>query len=362
MENKIKGGSAEDRALDKFAELLISKLETIQTDWKKPWFTEGASLLPMNMSGREYNGMNSIMLMLHAESEGYKMPIWATFDRIKSLNEARKNGRDLFEVSINKGAKSFPVFLTIFSVVNTDTKERIKYEDYKHITEEERSKYAVYPKLKVFNVFNVEAQTNIKDARPDIFEKLQKQFVPQPPTINVDDMFAFPAMDCMIAEDKWICPINPTYGDDAYFSISKNHIVVPEKRQFKSGESFYSNLLHEMAHSTGAESHLNRLKPAAFGSSDYAREELVAEMSAALVSSRYGMSKVVKEDSLPYLKNWLDSLKQEPSFIKTVLLDVKKASEMITQNIDKVQSEIDAADGAPGNGQPQYLTANLCLE
>ena len=138
-------------------------------------------------------------------------------------------------------------------------------------------------------------------------------------------------------------PNQTDLGDDAYYSISKNEIVIPEKRQFKSGESFYSNLAHEMGHSTGAESQLNRLKPTSFGSKEYAREELVAEMTAALVSQRYGMSKVVKEDSLPYLKSWLDSLKEEPAFIKTVLQDVKKASGMINQQIDKVQMELDKA-------------------
>ena len=147
----------------------------------------------------------------------------------------------------------------------------------------------------------------------------------------------------MIAENKWICPIKPTYGDNAYYSISKNEIVIPEKRQFKNGESFYSNLAHEMGHSTGAENQLNRLKPSSFGSKEYAHEELVAEMSAAIVSQRYGMSKTLKEDSLPYLKGWLDSLKEEPSFIKTVLQDVKKASGMINQHIDKVQMELDNA-------------------
>ena len=58
----------------------------------------------------------------------------------------------------------------------------------------------------------------------------------------------------------------------------KNEIVIPEKRQFKDGESFYTNLGHEMAHSTGSENHLGRLKPASFGSAEYAREELVAEL------------------------------------------------------------------------------------
>ena len=64
-------------------------------------------------------------------------------------------------------------------------------------------------------------------------------------------------------------------------------------------------------------------------------------MTAALVSQRFGMQKCIKEDSIPYLKNWLDSLKEDPSFIKSVLQDVKKASSMINQHIDKVQMEIE---------------------
>ena len=350
------GKSAEDRTLDKFAELLIGKLETIQADWKKPWFTEGVSAsLPKNLSGREYNGMNSMMLMLHAEKEGFKLPVWATFDRITGLNyvkdkqgakqEAKDSeGNNLPLVSVNKGAKSFPVFITTFTVIDKETKEKIKYDDYKRMSEEDRAKYNVYPKLQTYNVFNVEGQTNLKEARPELFKKLQEQNEVTRPVQQEGEMFSFPAIDHMIAENKWICPIKPTYGDNAYFSISKNEIVVPEKRQFKSGESFYSNLAHEMAHSTGAENQLNRLKPSSFGSKEYAREELVAEMSAAIVSQRYGMSKTLKEDSLPYLKSWLDSLKEEPAFIKTVLQDVKKASGMINQHIDKVLMELDKAE------------------
>lgn len=102
--------------------------------------------------------------------------------------------------------------------------------------------------------------------------------------LNQGDDFSFPAMDKIIKENGWICPIKPVYGDNAYYSISKNEIVIPEKRQFKDGESFYTNLGHEMAHSTGSENHLGRLKPASFGSAEYAREELVAELSAALVA------------------------------------------------------------------------------
>jgi hypothetical protein len=196
-------------------------------------------------------------------------------------------------VTIRKGEKSFPVFITTFTVVNKETREKIKYDDYRLMSEERRKEYNVYPKLQVYNV------------------------------------------------NGWICPVKPVYVDNAYYSISKNEIVIPEKRQFKDGESFYTNLGHEIDHSTGSENHLGRLKPASFGSAEYAREELVAELSAALVAQRFGMTKHLKEDSASYLKNWLDSLKESPEFIKTTLTDVKKASHMINQHIDAMQLKID---------------------
>ena len=85
-----------------------------------------------------------------------------------------------------------------------------------------------------------------------------------------------------------------------------------------------------MPHSTGAKGVLDRLEPTAFGSKEYAREELVAELGSALVSQRYGMTKHIKEDSCAYLKSWLDSLKESPQFIKTTLMDVKKAYSIMT--------------------------------
>lgn len=347
---KSDGRSSEDRALDRFAEMMIEKIKTLQGDWKKPWFTEGALQWPKNLSGREYNGMNALMLMMHCEKQGYKLPVFCTFDRVAGLNFTKdkqgakmqatdKNGEQLPQVSVNKGEKSFPVFITTYSVVEKDTKERIKWEDYKQLTEEEKGKYNVYPKLQVYNVFNVD-QTNLKEARPELYNKLEQanQILRQS---TESDSYDFPAMDRMIEQNEWICPIKPIYGDQAYYSISKNEIVIPEKKQFKDGESFYTNLAHEMTHSTGAENQLGRLKPTSFGSKEYAREELVAELSAALVAQRYGMTKHLKEDSASYLKSWLNSLKESPEFLKTTLVDVKKASGMITRCIDDIQLKID---------------------
>lgn len=345
--------SAEDRALDMFADLMIEKISTMQQDWKKPWFSPQSAQLPQNLSGRQYNGFNSIVLMMQQEKNGWQTSRYATFDRITAMNyqaskqgnrvpAVDKDGNKLPLVSINKGEKSTPVMLTTFTCVNPETKERIKYDDYKQLSEEERAKYNVYPKLQVYNVFNLD-QTNQKESRPELYQKFQDEAKGLAQHENKDN-FEVPAIDAMIEKDLYVCPIKPTRGDDAYYSISKDEIVIPEKSQFTDNEAFYSNLLHEMSHASGSESRLNRLQPASFGSAQYAKEELVAELTAALVASQHGMEKGIKQDSAAYLKSWLDSLHENPDFIKTVLMDVKRSSSFINQRLDAVD-EVLKRDG-----------------
>ena len=137
---KTDGQSAEDRALSTFAELMIEKITNLQSDWKKPWFSPQAAQMPMNLSGRNYNGMNSVVLMLMQEKNGWQTSRYATFDRIVSMNFTKgkdgksvpavdADGNRLPHVGINKGEKSTPVMLTTFTCVNQETKERIKYDD-----------------------------------------------------------------------------------------------------------------------------------------------------------------------------------------------------------------------------------------
>lgn len=335
------GQSAEDKALDRFADLLIDKLETMKADWKKPWFTEGSMQWPKNLDGREYNGMNAFMLMLEAEKNDYKIPVFMTYDRVTRLNEPKKKDEESKPyVTVSRGEKSFPVFLTSFTVINKDTKEKIKYDDYKKLSEEEKKNYNVYPKQHVYNVFNVD-QTNIKEARPELYQKLQEQNQKKTSLVLNGEAFSFPAIDRMIDKNEWICPIKREHQDRAFYSSSTNSITVPEKKQFDTGEHYYSTLTHEMAHSTGYKDVLDRLKPAPFGSPEYGREELVAETTAALTMQRYGIQSGIQEDNVAYLQSWLGAIKEEPAFIKSVLTDVKKASGIINTHIDEQQLKLD---------------------
>ncbi len=335
--------SAEDKALDLFAEMMIDKIKSINQDWKKPWFSEGALRWPKNLNGREYNGMNAMFLMMQCEKMGYQIPRFCTFDAVQRLNNTEKkdaNGEALPRVSVQKGEKSFPILLTTFTCVDKETKERIKYDDYKNLSEEERKRYNVYPKLQTYRVFNV-AQTNLKEARPELWQRLADECQIETKNRNGKDMFTFEPLEKTVKDQSWVCPIKVQHGDESYYSISKDHIVVPEKTQFKDGEAWVNTLTHEQIHSLGAESRLGRIKPAAFGSREYAREELVAELGSALVCQWYGINKHLKDDSATYLKSWLNSLHESPQFLKTVMLDVKKASSQVIQHFDKVALEIE---------------------
>ena len=90
-----------------------------------------------------------------------------------------------------------------------------------------------------------------------------------------------------------------------------------------------------MAHSTGHPSRLDRLKPTAFGSQEYAKEELVAELTSAMAGNTLGFDRRISDNNVAYLQNWTSALRKEPKFIVSVMADVNKASRIIIENIDK---------------------------
>ncbi len=338
----------EDKAFDMFADMLIEKLEnTKKSEWKKPWFSEAEMAWPKALYGKAYHGMNALMLSLLCEKRNYKIPVFATNDRIFSLNfqkdengtripAVNEEGEKLPFVHILKGEKSFPVFLSCVSITNKETKEKIKWADYVKLSDAEKEDYWVKHKRIVHNVFNVD-QTNIKEARPELYAKLEKENLPQKVEIIPGEDFNFEPIDIMVEKQLWVCPFEIKHlgaGDSPFYSPSKDYIQLGEKSQYREGghpESWTNDCFHEMMHSTGHPSRLKRDK------GSYAREELVAEVGAALCCHRYGIPKVLKEDSIPYVQSWLDSLHEEPQFIRSVLKDVKLGTSLVDSKIEEVR-------------------------
>lgn len=341
--------TAEDKAMERFTELMIEKIKSINENWEKPWFSEAAMAAPRNLYGRPYNGSNVLMLTLQAEKEGYKLPVWCTFNAVQTtLNAPPKSGDGVQQstnreeperVHILKGEKSFPVILSTFVAVHRETKERITLNDMLDLSEEERKQYNVYTNNQVFNVFNV-AQTNLEQARPDLYAELAAQ-CNQGVAKEPGKEFCEPVLDAMISNDAWVCSIIPHPQDSAYYSVKNDNIVVPTKEQFVDGESYYGTVLHEMVHSTGSEQRFNRLTECQFGDKEYAREELVAELGSALICQQNGIQKHLKGDSAAYLKAWLGSLEESPDYIRTVMADVRKATNVVNSRLQDVQYCVD---------------------
>lgn len=324
----MKEDSAGEKALKQFADLMIQKIKEVEYDWKKPWFSpESGGGLPQNIEGRVYNGINLFMLYLLSEEKGYSTPLYMTFMQAKEAG-----------ASIMRGEKSFPVVYWNFSVSDKNG-NKISIDDYRDLSDDEKKEYKVTPYMKTYNVFNV-SQTNYPEVQPEKWEKLKEQFK-SPSLKDEKGMFTMPLLDALIRERQWVCPIYPRESDSAYYRRGEGcHIIVPLKGQFDTGESFYSTLLHEMAHSTGEEGLLGREKGEVFGDKKYAKEELVAELTSATCGKSLGLSTCIREENAMYLKSWLSALSGDPKFIYTILSDVAKASAMIQEKVNGMEPKL----------------------
>lgn len=330
-----------ENALQKLVDRLVERMEDASEslEWNKPWIQTGAGFgLPRNISGSPYMGMNAFFLSLHTAENGYKMPIYMTH------KQAKKE-----KVHVLPGSKSIPVFKWGMTVRDKAGK-LVPEEEFRQMSEEKQKEYTVIPYLRHFNEFNID-QTNFKEKYPDKYEKLLSNFVdPDRNKADINGMYNNEALNKVIEEkDGWICPIVLDPARGAAYSPLDNYIHVPPKgnyrihegnaeETFKDGQSYYSTALHEMAHSTGHESVLKRdgiVKFDGFGSPSYAKEELVAELTAAMVSSTLGFDKRITENSAAYLKGWAAALRKEPKYIISVMSDVNKASRIELEHIDK---------------------------
>ncbi len=310
-----------------FTNLMIEKIESLSENWHQPWTNTNTSGFPQNLSGRKYNGVNAMLLYMLCEKYSYKMPVFMTFNQASEM-----------KVMIRKGEKSFPVIFYTMNVRNKENNQSITYDDYKNLSKEDRSKYDTYPVLVYHNVFNID-QTNLKEVKPELYSQLEAKFKVE--VVVKDGQYIYPPIDEMINNKGWLCNIDVKLSNNAFYSPVHDSITVPLKAQFESGEAFYGTLLHEMTHSTAIESRLNRETGHVFGDSKYAKEELVAELTSAMLCQSMGITKTIQEENAAYLKSWLGELRKSPSYLMNVLFDVKKASSMISDEVMKFDNTIE---------------------
>ena len=267
---------------------IMELLEQGTVPWKKPW--QGSSAMPQNLvSKKAYRGVNSFLLAC----QPYGSPYWLTFKQCSELGG-----------KVVKGSKSTPV--VFWKMLEQNTSE----QDIE--TTITVSRFI----LKYYNVFNAE----------------QCEGITTPPLPEPSTLFS-PIENAELIFLGMPCKPEIKYGGNrACYSPSLDYVKLPEKSAFNSPEEYYSTLFHELGHATGHEKRLARksvLEPSYFGSHEYSKEELVAEMGAAFLCGHAGIEHSTIENSAAYIKGWLKALKDDKTLLVHAAAQAQKSAEYI---------------------------------
>mgnify|MGYP000629998773 FL=1 len=275
---------------------LIKSMEEGYVATRQLW--DKMAVRPQNpVSQIYYRGGNRFRLSMEAVKRGYKDPRWLTY------NQAAEN-----DWQVKKGEKGVLCEKWIFS-------KTVKEKDEKGI-EIEKEVELDKPIVNYFKVFNGEQIAGIPELEKLPLEKGQVLEI-------AEDMIA-----------TSMCPIKEMGQEEAYYSPSKDEIVLPLRESFKDSESFLSTALHEMIHSTGHESRLNRKKENMFGSSEYAKEELVAELGSVFLQGDLGIKLEGEhlQDHSNYLNYWIKTLKEDYHELFRACIEAEKGSQFLYSN------------------------------
>lgn len=258
---------------------IVAQLETGTVPWTRPWNARGSGL-PLRHNGVPYRGINVIMLWMSAAAGGYTNPTWLTYRQAVALGG-----------QVRKGERGTVVCYTNQIIA--------KYEDD---AGEEATRRI--PFLKSYTVFNAEQV----DGLPVGWG------LPNP---AVDAVELDEGARVAHVDDFWSrVPMKLTHGGErAYYMPSRDEVRMPDWSAFLSAPQYYSTLAHEAAHWTGHKDRLDRLKGGIFGSQEYAAEELVAELGAAMMNGALGVSAQPRDDHASYIANWLRALKNDKRWI-----------------------------------------------
>jgi antirestriction protein ArdC len=272
-------------------EQIVAILEKGVVPWRSPILSRGPEGLLQNLESlKPYRGVNVFMLAFTAWAKGFSSSYWLTF------NQAKAHGG-----SVKKGEKSSMV--VFWKQIET--------------TDEESGTAKTIPMLRYYSVFNVDQCDGI--AAPDSVAEAFIDFKP----VDAAEALAKGYADGPTVEHG---------GTKAFYKPGTDTVKLPEPEKFVSSEEYYSTLFHELAHSTGHGSRLKRhmdKQPQPFGSAEYGKEELVAEMASAFLCGYAGIKPAVIENQAAYVQGWLKTLKQDKRLIVTAAGAAQKAADWI---------------------------------
>lgn len=317
----------DNKLAEYFSSIIIEKLNDVASHSVQPWVDTG--IKPKNIDGRCYQGYwNIFFLALITEVKKFKFPFFLTTHQAKSLQ------LDF------KGAKCIPVlFFSHYVKPKAPEHPKINYEIYSLLPPQQKLLYNCYPVLRYNMVMNID-MTNYAIKYPEELEKLSyKPFEHQTDTNEI--------LDKVLKEQSWFCRINEKIGGEAFYqpdSKGKNrdYIELPHRSQFPNIQDFYSTALHEMTHSTGAASRLNRESITHYPRTlnQVALEELIAELGAVFSGLYFNINRTIDKSNLIYIKNWLQGLHNDTSYITDAVKAALQATNMIVEKVQSLSKQI----------------------
>lgn len=254
---------------DHVTQTIIAQMEAGTVPWRKPWTGSKAGFaIPLRVTGEAYRGINVLMLWMAAEASGYSSSTWMTYKQAKDLGG-----------QVRKGEKSTTV---------------VKYgaiEDSDECNEGDDPKIRSY--ARAYRVFNCDQIDGLADG---FYAEVE-------PPLDFGTQ-SDPALDAWFARLE--IPLDTTDEPAAYYRPSTDRIHMPPIETFKSTVSYYSVLFHESAHATLHIDRLNR-KHTGNKAEQRSREELVADLTAAMVCARHGINHDYAQTAA-YLKHWVEIL------------------------------------------------------
>jgi len=268
-----------------------------------PWHnpirsTGGGDGWPKNLdSGKNYRGINVFLLAFESWDKGYGTDYWTTFRQASNQGGKIRKGE---KASLEKA--SLVTFWKLF-----DTKDKNTGEDVK------------LPVLKHYNVFNLEQCEGIEIPDAPVEDVEAEPFVPIEKAEKIVNGYSDP-------------PVILHSGNKAVYRPLVDTVLIAPPEQFENSESYFAVLNHELIHSTGNEKRLGRgldTEPAAFGTPDYSKEEMIAEMGAAFLNASAGISVPTIEQSASYIEHWQKALRGDKRLVVSAAGAAQKAADWI---------------------------------